>query len=101
MLSEEEVRHIAKLARIALSDEEVKKFQSQLSGVLDYVDILKEVDTTNVAETSQVTGLNNVMEKDEVGVLFKGDEAVSREDLLSQSELPVDSNQVRVLKIIK
>ncbi|OGJ41854.1 asparaginyl/glutamyl-tRNA amidotransferase subunit C, partial [Candidatus Peregrinibacteria bacterium RIFCSPLOWO2_01_FULL_39_12] len=66
MLTEDQVRHIAKLARIRLTDEEVKKFSKQLSGVLDYMDVLNEVDTKKVAETSQVTGLKNVMEEDAI-----------------------------------
>lgn len=96
MLTEDQVRHIAKLARIRLTDEEVKKFSKQLSGVLDYMDILNEVDTKNVAETSQVTGLKNVMEEDEVLPAQSG-----REELLKCSELPVDGNQIRVLRIVK
>ena len=96
MLSEEQVRHVAKLARIALTDEEVRKFTGQLSGVLDYMNILNEVDTTGVPETNQVTGLKNVMEEDEV----KPSQS-SREDLLKCSELPVDSQQVRVMRAVK
>ncbi len=96
MLSEEQVRDIAKLARIKLTDEEVSKFSKQLTSVLGYVDILGEVDTENVKETSQVTGLANVMEKDEI----KKSQS-TREELLGCSELAVDSNQVRVMNAIK
>lgn len=96
MLSEEQVRHIAKLARIKLTDEEVERFGGQLSKVLDYMEILQEVDTDGVAETSQVTGLVNVTDADEI--LPK---TVSREELLECSELPVDSNQIRVDRIVK
>lgn len=95
MLSDDQVKHVAKLARIKLTDEEVKKFGKQLSSVLAYIDILSEVDTKDVAETSQVTGLTNVMEKDEV---VKGQSC--REELLGCSELPVDGKQMRVLKTI-
>ncbi len=96
MLSEDQVKHVAKLARIKLTDAEVKKFGKQLSAVLSYMDILNEVDTEKVAETSQVTGLKNVMEKDEI---LHG--PCGREELLKCSELPVDSNQVRVLRAVK
>ncbi|MFH1533799.1 MAG: Asp-tRNA(Asn)/Glu-tRNA(Gln) amidotransferase subunit GatC [Nitrospirota bacterium] len=96
MLSEKEVRHVAKLARIELTDSEVKKFSGQLSGVLDYMDILKEVDTEGVEETSQVTGLQNVLGADEV---VAG--RCKREELLECSELPVDDKQIRVLPAIK
>lgn len=96
MLSEDQVRHVAKLARLALSDEEVKKFSGQLSDVLEYVDMLKEVDVEGVALTSQVTGLENVMQKDEI----KPSQA-SKEELLACTELPVDSEQIRVMKAIE
>ena len=95
MLNEEQVRHIAKLARISLKDEEVKRFGEQLSNVLEYVDILKEVDTEGVEGTNQVTGLENVMEEDEI-VKSQSE----REELLACSELPVDSKQVRVKRIV-
>ncbi len=91
MLSEKQVRHIAKLARIKLKDDEVKVFSKQLSNVLEYVDMLSEVNTDDVEETSQVTGLENVMQKDEII-----SSECSREELLECSELPVDSNQIRV-----
>lgn len=96
MLSEDQVKHVAKLARIKLIDAEVKKFCRQLSGVLDYMKILNEVNTKDVPLTSQVTGLKNVMEVD---MVLSGQ--VGREELLKCSELPVDSNQVRVMRTIK
>lgn len=95
MLDEDKVRHVAKLARISLTDKEVKKFSGQLSKVFDYMDILNEVDTKNVVETSQVTGLKNVMAKDEISR-----SKCVREELLGCTELPVDSDQVRVLPAI-
>lgn len=96
MLTEEQVRHIAKLARISLTEEEVKKFTVQIGGVLEYVDILQEVDTEGVPETSQVTGLTNVMEED---VIVPSQS--SREELLGCSELPVESHQIRVPRVVK
>ena len=96
MLSEEEVKHVAKLARIKLKDSEVKQFSGQLSDVLGYMDILKEVNTEGVEETSQVTGLKNVLGADEVVAA-----RCKREELLECSELPVDDKQIRVLPAIK
>ena len=46
MISKEEIKHIAKLARIELRDEEVLKFQKELSLILDYIEQLKEVDVS-------------------------------------------------------
>jgi aspartyl-tRNA(Asn)/glutamyl-tRNA(Gln) amidotransferase subunit C len=65
-LSEEEIQHIAKLARLDLTEEELKKYGGQLSGVLDYINQLKEVDVKDVAPTAQVTGLTNLFREDEV-----------------------------------
>ncbi len=95
MIDEQAVKHVAKLARIALSEAEVKKFSKNLTCILDYMEILKEVKTDDVTETSQVTGLTNVMGEDRVreSVSTKG-------ELLNCSELPKDSDQVRVLPIL-
>lgn len=96
MIDEKQVKHVAKLARIALTDAEVKKFSGQLSKVFGYMEILNELDTDGAPPKSQVTGLTNVMEKDE---LMKGQG--SREELLKCSELPVEGKMVRVLPAIK
>lgn len=105
-ISKDTVKHIAKLARIKLSEKEVEKFSGQLSSVFEYMEILEEVDTDGVAETAQVTGLENVMEKDEKVEWKVGDSggkatAVTREELLGCTELPVESNQILVKSVIK
>ena len=95
-LSQEQVRHIAKLARLGLSDDEVKKFSTQLTNILQYVEILSEVDTSSVEATNQVTGLKNVMREDAVN----GD-WTTRDELLGCSELPVERDQIRVKPAIE
>lgn len=65
-ISIKEVRHIAHLARIELTDKEVRKFQKQLENIINYFDKLNEVDTKGIEETSQVTGIVNKLRKDEV-----------------------------------
>lgn len=64
-ISTEEVRHIAKLARLNLSDEEVQKFTGQLSGILKHAEMLNEIDTEGVEPISQITGLQSMMQDDE------------------------------------
>lgn len=64
-LTKDQVKHVAKLANLPLTDEEVTKFEEQLSETLDYVDQLNEIDTAGVEPTSQVTGLENVLREDE------------------------------------
>ncbi len=76
-LSPDDVRHVADLAHLPLTEAELKKFQKQLSSILDYVNQLQEVDTSKVKETSQVTGLSNVFRSDEVGEGLTQSEALS------------------------
>lgn len=96
MLSEENVRHIAKLARLHLTDEEVARFGGQLTKILDYVAVLGEVDTDGVEEKSQVTGLTNVMQEDVIG-----EKTAQPSELLECTQLPVENNQIKVMPTIK
>lgn len=66
MLTNEQIKHIANLARLELSADEEKKYGEQLSAVLEYVDKLGEVNTDNVSITSQTGGLINAWREDEV-----------------------------------
>lgn len=66
MLSKEEVQHIAKLARLGLTEDEVGKFQKDLSSILDYIEKLKEVDVRNVSPESHAIEIENVEREDEV-----------------------------------
>jgi aspartyl-tRNA(Asn)/glutamyl-tRNA(Gln) amidotransferase subunit C len=64
-LTPDEVRHIALLARLGLTDEDVEKFQHQLSDILDYFERLRAVDTESVPPTAYLLDLHNVMRDDE------------------------------------
>jgi len=66
MISKKEVQHIAKLARLGFSKEEIKKFQGELSSILEYIKKLKEVDIEKVRPTSHSVSLFNVARDDEV-----------------------------------
>lgn len=65
-LSADDVLKLARLSRLKLSDEEVEKFRSELSDILDYVEMLNSADTKGLEPTYQVTGLKNVMRIDEI-----------------------------------
>ncbi|MBU2542816.1 Asp-tRNA(Asn)/Glu-tRNA(Gln) amidotransferase subunit GatC [Patescibacteria group bacterium] len=65
-LTPQQVEDIAKLARLELTSKEKKMYAEQLSVVLDYVEMLNEVDTEGVEETCQVTGLEDVVREDEI-----------------------------------
>lgn len=64
MLSTEEVKKVAQLSRIELSETEVEKFQKDLSSILDYVEELKQVSTEGLEIVSSVTGLENIERED-------------------------------------
>ena len=63
-LTTEEVKHVATLARLAITDAEAEKFAEQLGKITEYVEQLSELDTTNVEPTTHVLPLVNVMRKD-------------------------------------
>jgi len=64
MLTKDEVKHIAALARIGLSEKETEKYQKDLSAVLDYFKKLEEADTENVEPISHITGRENSTRED-------------------------------------
>lgn len=66
IITKQEVEKVAKLARIKITEQEKEKFAKQLTGILDYVNQLSEVNTDNVKPTAQVTELKNIMRPDEV-----------------------------------
>lgn len=72
-----DIKHIAKLANLNLSEEELTKFQAQLSSVLNYIEKLQELDVKNIPETNQVTGLENITSEDTPQISFKQEEAIS------------------------
>jgi aspartyl-tRNA(Asn)/glutamyl-tRNA(Gln) amidotransferase subunit C len=65
MLSKQETQHIAKLARLGLSEEEIIKYQKDLSDILGYIDKLKEVDIDGVAPFADSAASANVLRQDE------------------------------------
>jgi aspartyl-tRNA(Asn)/glutamyl-tRNA(Gln) amidotransferase subunit C len=60
-----DVRHVARLARLALTEDEVQRYGDQLADLLQHVDQLKELDTSDVAATAQVIAARNVVRADE------------------------------------
>jgi len=76
-LTPDEVKHVAKLAKINLNGTEIVQFQEQLSEILDYFEVLKDVSTENIEPTSQVTALENILRED------KSDTSLSVKEVLS------------------
>ena len=63
-LTRQEVQHIALLARLGLSQEEMEKFMLQLSNILENFEILEQVDTSSLSPTAQTVALQNVFRDD-------------------------------------
>ncbi len=61
-----DVKHVAKLANLPLTETEEKKFTSQFSETLKTIAVINELDTTGVSPTFQVTGLTNVSREDKI-----------------------------------
>ena len=66
MLSIEETKHIASLARIGVTEKELEKFSHDLSAVLDWVKLLEEVDVTDISPMARVSGSINVSREDNI-----------------------------------
>ena len=69
-ITRDEVLHVARLARLELSDTEVERMREQLNAILTYIDRLKALDVTGVEPTSHAVPLVNVMRDDEVVPCF-------------------------------
>lgn len=76
-LSREEVEHIATLARIGLTEEEIETLRTQLGDILAHVSQLNELDTSSIPPTAQVLSLQDVMADDEPRPSFSVDEMLA------------------------
>lgn len=76
-LTVDDVRQVARLARVSLSDDELESFVVDLNKVLGFVAKLEELDTTNVEPTSHVVSLKNVMREDRVQPSLTVEEALA------------------------
>ena len=85
MITIKDVEHVAKLARLELTEAEKEKFTKQLGDVLKYVEQMNEVDTTNVKPMAHAFDIVNVMREDKVV------NEVSREELLKNA--PEEENK--------
>ena len=76
-LSVEQVKTIAELAKLTLTDDEARMFQEQLSDILNYAAILQQLDTTDIPPTASAIPLNNVMRADEVTLSLANEDALA------------------------
>lgn len=93
-LTREDVLKLARLSRLKLSEEEIAKFQTELSEILEYVEVLDKVDVAGLKPTYQVTGLTDVMRADE-----EVDYGTSLDGLLANAPQTVDG-QFKVKRVL-
>lgn len=76
-ITQEQVEHVAKLARLALSREEIATFTGQMDGILAYVEKLNELDTAGIIPTSHAVPVENAFRADEVRPSIGTDNALA------------------------
>ncbi|MFQ5532394.1 MAG: Asp-tRNA(Asn)/Glu-tRNA(Gln) amidotransferase subunit GatC [Candidatus Methylomirabilales bacterium] len=76
-ITREEVEHVARLARLGLSEEERERMRAQLDAILTYIDKLNQLDTTEVEPTSHVIPITNVFREDKIWTSLSQDEALA------------------------
>ncbi len=81
-LTKKDVGHVARLAKLPLSEEEITKHQEQLTQIIDHVEQLEQSDTKNSEPTAQTTGLINITREDEI----VPEETLSQEKALSGTD---------------
>ena len=93
-LTIDEVRHIAALARIGMSDEELERMRDEMSHILENFDMLREVDTEGVEPTGHSVDLNSVMRKDSSA------ESSGTEEILANAPL-TEGNLIRIQAVLE
>ena len=92
-ISRQEIEHVAHLARLTLSEEELEKITIQLDNILSYVDKLEQLDTSNVEPTTHAFSISNAFREDALK------NSLSQQDALGNSPKKTDESFV-VPKII-
>lgn len=93
-LTRDDVLKLAQLARLELSDDEIARFQDEITSILQYVEKLQSVDLTGVEPTYQVSGLTNAMREDVVK-----NYGATPEDLLKNAPA-TENGQIKVKRIL-
>jgi aspartyl-tRNA(Asn)/glutamyl-tRNA(Gln) amidotransferase subunit C len=93
-LTRDEVEHIAELARLTLTDEEIARYSEQLSAILEYFASLQTLDTTDIPPTSSVLAARSVLRPDEPRP------GLSKDDLLRNAP-ETEANQFRVPPVLE
>ncbi len=76
IITKKDIEHVAKLSRLKLKEDEIGKFTQQLNTILEYIDKLNQLDTSNIEPTLQVVLLGNVRRKDIIKPSFPVEEVL-------------------------
>lgn len=94
-ISTDDVRHLASLSSLALTEDEVESLRGNIADILTYIDMLGELDTGDVVPSYQVTGLSNVFRDDVVA-----DEQVTGPELVERLAPDSKHGQFKVPKVL-
>jgi aspartyl-tRNA(Asn)/glutamyl-tRNA(Gln) amidotransferase subunit C len=93
-VTRDDVQHLAQLSSLHLSDDEVDGLQADISNILGYIEQLKDLDTSNVKPTYQVTDLENVWREDKIA-----EDGTNRDELLRLAP-ESHASQIKVPKVL-
>ena len=94
-ISKEDIKHLAELSNISLSEQETENIQQDLANILGYIEQLSELDTTGVEPTYQVSANQNVWREDEID-----NYGVERDQLIALAGENQIENQIKVPKVL-
>lgn len=89
-----DVRYVADLARVDLDEAATEKLQKELESILDYVNLLNELDVSDIEPTAHAAAMTNVLRDDVAGATFE------RDDMLRAAPATVDDELIRVPQVI-
>ena len=93
MITKKDIIHIAKLCNIEIKENEISKFQNQLAQIIEYINILNEVDTKNVDSFFEVNDLSTILRED------IADTSLGFEDI-KRNAINTDKTQIKVNKVL-
>jgi aspartyl-tRNA(Asn)/glutamyl-tRNA(Gln) amidotransferase subunit C len=94
-ITKDEVKHLAKLSNISLSESEVENLRGDLENIVNYIKQLDELDTENVEPTYSVSENQNIWREDEID-----NYGVGKEELLALAGENIEAGQVKVPKVL-
>ncbi|GAK10379.1 Asp-tRNA(Asn)/Glu-tRNA(Gln) amidotransferase subunit GatC [Geomicrobium sp. JCM 19038] len=90
-ITKEQVEHVADLARLSFTEAEIEEFTNQMSKVIDYAEVLNELDTENVEPTTHVMDVRNVLREDNVKPSLQREEALKNAPKQKDGQFEVPS----------